>query len=137
MGSENVVKMLNELRGAELAAIQQYMMLHYTVSGPHAREYAAFFKQLALDEMKHAESAAERLTMLGGTPTEKPCKGIVRPTSAKAMLELVVEEEQEAIKMYKRFLTELPPDDSTTRRLIEDITADEERHADEARTLLE
>lgn len=137
MGSEKVVKMLNELRSAEMAAIQQYMMLHYTVAGPHAKEYAAFFKEIAIDEMKHAEAAAERITMLGGVPTEKPCKGIVRPTTAKAMLEVVAEEEKEAIRMYKEFLTKVPSDDPTTRRMIEEILGDEERHADDARTLLE
>ncbi len=75
--------------------------------------------------------------MLGGEPTETPCKGIVRPTSAEDMLKLVLEEEQEAIKMYKDYLGKLPQDDPTTRRLIEDILGDEERHADEAKTLLE
>lgn len=137
MTTEKVIEMLNELRSAELAAIQQYMMLHYLVSGPHAREYAEFFKQIAIDEMKHAETAAERITMLGGDPTDKPCKKITKPKSAKKMLELVLGEEQEAISMYKDFLTKMPPDDPTTRRLIEDILADEERHADDARTLLE
>jgi bacterioferritin (cytochrome b1) len=38
--------------------------------------------------------------------------------------------------MYKGFLADLPPDDPTTRRLIEEILADEERHADDARTIL-
>lgn len=137
MAAKKVIDMLNELRSAELAAIQQYMMLHYTVAGPHAREYAAFFKQIAIDEMKHAEMAAERVTMLGGDPTEVPCKKITKPKTATSMLKLVVGEEEEAIKMYKDYLKKLPPDDPTTRRLIEDILADEERHADEARTLLE
>lgn len=137
MATNKVVEMLNELRSAELAAIHQYMMLHYTVSGPHAREYAVFFKETALDEMRHAEAAADRVTMLGGVPTDTPCKGIVRPTSAEEMVKLVVGEEEEAIRMYKDYLTKLPADDPTTRRLVEDILADEERHADEARTLLE
>lgn len=137
MASKKVIKMLNELRAAELAAIHQYMMLHYTVSGPHAREYAAFLKETALDEMRHAEAAAERITMLGGEPTETACKGIVRPKSAEDMLKLVLAEEQEAVRMYKDFLGKVPQDDPTTRRLIEDILADEERHADEAKTLLE
>lgn len=137
MAAKKVISMLNELRSAELAAIQQYMRLHYTVTGPHAREYADFFKQIAIDEMKHAEMAAERVTMLGGDPTEVPCKKIAKPKTAKSMLKLVLGEEEEAVKMYKAYLKKLPPDDPTTRRLIEDILADEERHADEARTLLE
>ena len=74
-------------------------------------------KSIAITEMKHAESIAERLAYLGGTPTAKPDPIFVGETL------------EEMLQKDKK--------DETAEQLFRGILADEEEHHDTFFSLLE
>lgn len=125
---------LNKAISAELTAITQYMWHHVMVIGLEAEGVGGAFKKASIEEMKHAEDLAERLSFLGGTPTTKPNPIKVGGTMKK-MIQDDLALEKDAMVMYKRMI-KLCADDPTTRRLLEKILAEEEGHTDTWETLL-
>ncbi len=136
MSKTKIVEVLNQDRADELAAIMQYMGHHYEGEGMESPGIIDMFKSVALDEMKHAEILAERIAYLGGKPTQTP-SAIKRGGALKKMVQDDLAAENGAIKQYKEHIKlcdEL--DDTTTRRMLEGILADEEGHADGWETVL-
>ncbi len=134
---KTVIAALNESRSAELGAITQYMNHHYEAKGLDSVGVKDIFRKQAIDEMKHAELLAERVTALGGIPTLKSAQ-VRRGGTVQEMLKADVELERRAVERYKKQIKlceELG--DSTTRRLLEDILMDEEAHAGYHASLIE
>jgi len=78
--------------------------------------------------MKHAEALAERLDYLDGVPTIKP-DPIFVGGSLIEMLKQDEQNEEEAIVLYKQAIQVASAEgDFTTRRLLEDILSEEEKH---------
>jgi bacterioferritin len=69
---EAVIQVLNKARAGELGAIHQYMSQHYELADGDYGSFARQLKLIAIDEMRHAEMLAERILVIGGTPTSKP-----------------------------------------------------------------
>jgi len=122
--------MLNGAIAREIQVSIQYMWQHVQWMGVDHYAVSDKFKEIAVEEMKHAEKIAERLWYLGGVPTTKP-------TSIKVgeelweMVDLDIKAELEAIKMYKDI--EKAADaggDPTTRFIFEGILEQEEDHHD-------
>ena len=106
-------------------------------TGIQSAEVVDIFKEVAIEEMKHAEEFAERLDYLGGVPTTKPSP-IVTGGSLEKMLQDDLKAEEEAIALYKKGIKiSNENDDTTTRRLFEQILEAEEDHHNTFRTLLE
>jgi bacterioferritin len=126
-----LVDVLNQLRAAELAAIVQYMRHHYLVTGADGLALADEFKSVSIEEMKHAEELAERIDFLGGNPTTKPTAILTDATTLKAMATQDLSYEDAAVRDYRAaIVVATAAGDVTTRRLLEDILADEEAHQD-------
>ncbi|HHD11710.1 MAG TPA: ferritin [Deltaproteobacteria bacterium] len=133
---KELIDALNLDRAYELAAIIQYMGHHYEVEGMDSAAVQSIFKQIALDEMKHAEMLAERIVYLGGVPVQKPTN-VKRGGGIKDMINDDLSGEYEAIERYKEHIKLCEKlGDPVTRKLLEDILADEEGHADQWETLL-
>ena len=129
--ADPVVEVLNELRAAELAAIVQYMRHHYLITGADGMPLAGEFKSVSIDEMKHAEVLAERIDFLGGDPTTKPGPILVGAADLAAMATDDLAKEDQAVADYRAAIKIADKaGDVTTRRLLEDILADEEGHQD-------
>ena len=95
---------------------------HYAVSGE--------FKNIAIQEMKHAEKIAERLFYLEGIPTTKPAP-IQVGGEMWEMVDNDIVAEQEAIDLYKEIIEVAEKEgDPTTRRIFEEILEQEEEHHD-------
>lgn len=135
MASEKkILKLLNQALSDELGAIYQYMWHHFHGQGIESASIRELFKEAAMDEMKHAEELAERITLLGGDPTHQP--GPVKfGGDLRKMMKDDLESEEEAIEFYRQAVKQCD-DDPTTRRLFETLLESEERHADTWRTLL-
>ncbi|MEO0140625.1 MAG: ferritin-like domain-containing protein [candidate division WOR-3 bacterium] len=134
---EELLKLMNDAVARELQVAIQYMWQHVRASGYQSPPIADAFKKIAITEMKHAEAIAERMDYLGGEATTKPAPITVGQT-LKEMLELDIKAEGEAITLYKRIIDAAQTaKDTTTRRLFEEILADEEEHDDLFRRLLE
>lgn len=85
-------------------------------------------KEIAINEMKHAEELAERISSLNGVPTDKPDPVFVGGSLIE-MLKQNQQNEEEAIRLYKNAI-QVAEADFTTRGLLEKILSDEEKHID-------
>jgi len=137
MVSKKLLEMLNDAIAREMQVAIQYMWQHVQWGGVKGFAVQDELKKIAITEMKHAESIAERLFYLGATPTTKPTEIVVGKT-LKAMIARDVKDEENAIKLYKEIIAQAEKEeDKTTAFLFMDILKDEEEHHDTFTTLLE
>lgn len=130
MVSGKLVDLLNKAIARELQVSIQYMWQHVQVTGLDGALVSGTFKKIAIAEMKHAEALAERLDYLGGVPTTKP-EPVFVGGSLIEMLKQDEQDEEGAIELYKRGIQLASQEgDFTTRRLLEDILGEEEKHID-------
>ena len=137
MVSEELMELLNKAIARELQVAIQYMWQHVMWKGVRGFAVKDELKNIAIEEMKHAESIAERLAYFGGTPTTKPSP-INVGTTITEMLKQDVQDEIKAIELYKKIIeTAQKEEDYTTARLFRKILQDEEEHHDTFVSLLE
>jgi bacterioferritin len=135
--SEELKNLMNEAISRELQVSIQYMWQHVLWSGVTGYAVKDMFRKISIVEMKHAEAIAERLAYFGGTPTSKPAPIFVGDT-LKEMIEQDQKNEAEGIQLYRRIIEVAGREgDVTTRKLFEDIIAEEEDHHDTFTSLLE
>jgi bacterioferritin len=128
MVSQTLLDLLNKGIARELQVSIQYMWQHIQVTGLDGANVENAFRQIAIAEMKHAEKLAERLDYLDGVPTVKP-DPIFVGGSLVEMLKQDEQNEEEAITLYKQAIQVAQKEgDYTTRRLLEEILAEEESH---------
>lgn len=140
---DTVVKLLNEALATEIVCALRYKRHYYMARGIHAEGVAAEFLQHASDEQAHADQIAERITQLGGAPNFSP-EGLASRSHAEyvegdSLEEMIKEDlvaERIAIDSYREMVNYLGANDPTTRRMMEEILAKEEEHADDLVTLL-
>jgi bacterioferritin len=126
--SETIVDFLNKAIARELQVSIQYMWQHVQVTGTDGAIVEDIFRKTAIAEMKHAECLAERLDYLNGVPTTAP-EPIFVGGSLIEMLRQDEQDEEEAIELYKEAIQAAAKEgDYTTRRMLEEILADEETH---------
>ncbi len=120
--------MMNEGIAREIQVSVQYMWQHVRTRGLAGAAVEGIFKDIAIEEMKHAEEIAERLDYLGGVPTTQPTP-ITVGESLKDMISNDIKAEEAAIKLYKTTIKAAEADgDVTTRLLFEEILSAEEEH---------
>jgi bacterioferritin len=136
-GAKELIDALNEDISYELAAIIQYMWHHVMASGVESPAIIDRFRLVAMDEMRHAGMLAERIDLLGGVPTTK-LQAIQVGGVLKKMIQDDIAGEELAVRMYKQHIKLADGlDDPISRRMLEDILADEERHLHDWETILE
>jgi len=140
---EKVVKVLNEALATEIVCVLRYKRHHYSAKGIHAEAVAAEFLEHANEEQQHADQIAERITQLGGDPDFNPAGLTSRSHSeyveGGSLVDMIKEDlvaERIAIESYGEIVRYLGENDPTTRRLMEEILAKEEEHADDMANLL-
>ena len=137
MVSEELMELLNKAIARELQVAIQYMWQHVMWKGVRGFAVKDELKNIAIEEMKHAEAIAERLAYFGGSPTTKP-DPIFVGESLKEMIEQDRKDEETAIDLYKKIIeVARKEDDITTGRLFRKILEDEEEHHDFFTSLLE
>ncbi len=139
-----VLRILNEALATEIVCVLRYKYHYYMASGIHAKSVAAEFLEHATEEQAHADRIAERITQLDGTPNLSPDGLLSRSHSEYVegadIIEMITEDliaERIAIDTYREIIQFLGNDDPTTRRMIEEILAVEEEHAEDLSSLLE
>ncbi len=140
---EKVVALLNEALATELVCVLRYRHDYFVARGLKAKIAATEFLQHSQEELGHADRLAERIVQLGGEPNLDPAGLLERSHSeyrlGKTLKEMVRENlvaERIAIDSYREMAQFLGNDDPTTRRLMEEILAVEEEHADDLADLL-
>lgn len=137
MASKKLLEMLNGAIAREMQVSVQYMWQHVQWIGVKGYATKDAFESIARQEMKHAETIAERLFYLGGIPTTKPDPINVGKV-LKEMIAQDVKDEKKAIDMYKEIIELARKEsDETTALIFMEILKDEEDHHDTFTTLLE
>ncbi len=141
---ERVLQLLKEALATEWVYTLRYMHHYYTADGIQAQSVAQEFLEHAKEEQEHADQIARRIKQLGGNPSLNPDE-LLRNSHAEyqegdTLVKMIQEDlvgERIAIESYSQMVRYLGNDDPTTRRMMEEILAKEEEHADELASLLQ
>lgn len=140
---EMVVKLLNDALATEIVCVLRYKYHWFMAKGINSEPVAKEFMEHAAEEQDHADRIAVRITQLGGSPNLNPESLMSRSHSqyveGKNLVDMIKEDlvaERIAIDTYGEIIRYIADKDPTTRRLMEDILAKEEEHADELSNLL-
>lgn len=135
---EKSIELLNKVVADELAAVHQYMYFHLHCDDQGYDLLAGLFKKTAIEEMIHVEKAAERILFLKGEVEMKASEEVRKIQEVRKMLERAAEMEQGSVKDYNGWANECTANaDSGSKRIFEDLVADEERHFDQYSTEIE
>lgn len=141
---KTVLALLNTALATELVCVLRYRRHYFMASGIHARAVAAEFLAHAKEEQEHADRIAHRITQLGGEPDFNP-EGLatrshseyVEGSSLEEMIREDLVAERVAIESYGEVIRYLGGNDPTTRRMLEEILAVEEEHAEDLQALIQ
>ena len=139
-----VIEILNKALATEIVCVLRYKRHYFTAAGIHAAPAAAEFLEHANEEMHHADLLARRIVELRGKPDFSP-DGLskrsyaeyVEGDSLTAMIEEDLVAERIAIEGYRQMIGYLGEKDPTTQRLLKEILASEEGHAEDLSSLLQ
>lgn len=141
---EAVIGMLNAALATELLCVLRYKRHYYTVSGPNTGHIKAEFLEHAQQELAHANLISERIVQLGGEPDLDPDTLTARAHAeykpGKDLRDMVRENliaERIAIDSYREMIDYIGDRDTTTKRMLEHVLAQEEEHADDMKDLLD
>jgi bacterioferritin len=140
---EQVIAVLNQVLATELVCNMRYRNHYYMAQGIRGEVAADEFWEHAQDEARHADMVAERIAQLNGNPDFDP-EGLATRSHAEyrehpelaAMIEENLVAERVAIGTYSEIVRWLGDADPTTRRMMEQILAQEEEHADDMAGML-
>jgi len=140
---EKVVAVLNEALATEIVCVLRYKRHYFMAQGIHAQAVAQEFLEHANEEQGHADRIAERITQLGGAPDFNP-EGLATRSHSEyvegnSLIDMIREDlvaERIAIDSYGEIVRFFGDRDITSRRLMEEILANEEEHADDLNKLL-
>jgi bacterioferritin len=140
---DQVIKVLNEALATEIVCVLRYRFHYYMATGIHKEGAAAEFLEHSNEEQQHADRIAERIKQLGGKPELNPAviartshSEYVEGTSLEDMLREDLVAERIAIQTYREMISFFGEKDPTSRRMMEEILAVEEEHADDIADLL-
>ncbi|MGD6934060.1 MAG: ferritin-like domain-containing protein [Candidatus Bathyarchaeia archaeon] len=143
--TEDYFALLNKAVAAEITGIIQYTNQHEkqallelrtkntpleTVKGTNKTAVISeILKKVFMQEMDHLEKISERIYLLEGEATFKPDPLPVVGANADDFIRLDHKLESDTILLYRQIIAEaLKRNDTTTRRMFEDIIIQEEEH---------
>ena len=141
--TKTAIKVLNDALATEIVCVLRYKLHYFVARGIHSGQVSDEFLQHANDEQAHADRIAERIVQLGGDPDLSP-KGLLSRShteyvETKDLAEMIQENlvaERIAIDTYRELVAYFAPFDPTSRKMLEEILAQEEDHADDLADLL-
>ncbi len=141
---KTVLRVLNEALATEIVCVLRYKRHHYMAKGIHSQAVAEEFLEHAAEEQEHADMIAERINQLDGEPNFNPEGLLTRSHSeyveGESLVDMIKEDlvaERIAVESYSEIIRYLADNDLTSRRMMEEILAKEEEHAEDMKTLLE
>jgi bacterioferritin len=143
--TERLITILNEVVATEIVCFLRYTQHSIAATGLDRAQVAAEFTEHAAEEMQHGLKAAERVSQLGGSPDFDPTTLMSRAhteyvevdeSDLTRMLQENLVAERIVITSYQEIIRWIGDTDPTTRRLMEEILAEEEEHADDLNDLL-
>ncbi|MFY0729137.1 ferritin-like domain-containing protein [Pseudomonas sp. NFX15] len=140
---QEVLRLLNASLATELVCVLRYKRHYFMAQGVKAQVAADQFLEHATQEAEHADKLAERIVQLGGEPEFNPDtlskNAHAQYVAGHTLKEMVYEDlvaERIAIDSYREIIQYIGEKDPTTRRIFEEILAQEEEHADDMADIL-
>jgi bacterioferritin len=140
---QKVIELLNQALATELVCTLRYRRHYFMASGLASEGVKDEFLEHAAQELEHADRIAERIVQLGGKPDFNPQTLTARSHSeyieADSLREMIREDliaERIAIESYTEIIAYLENRDPTTHKLMREILAVEEEHAEDMASLL-
>ena len=141
---KTVLRVLNEALATELVCVLRYKRHHYMAKDIHSQSVAAEFLEHAAEEQGHADQIAARIIQLGGQPNFSPEGMLTRShteyVEGETLHDMIREDlvaERIAIESYSEIIRYLGDNDPTSRWIMEAILANEARHAEDMKALLQ
>jgi bacterioferritin len=141
---EIVVRLLNEALATEWVCVLRYTRHYFMASGMLADSVKVEFLEHARQEQDHASRIAERIVQLGGEPDLDPDTLTARSHAEyrpghdlRDMVKENLVAERIAIDSYREMINYIGDRDTTTKRILEDVLAQEEEHASDMADLLD
>lgn len=143
LDKDQVCRILNEALATEIVCVLRYRFHYFMATGIHKDGAAAEFLEHSNEEQRHADMLCERIKQLGGKPEMNPAvianrshSEYVEGNSLEDMLKEDLVAERIAIQTYREMVQFFGEKDPTSRRMMEEILAVEEEHADDIADLL-
>ena len=140
---DRAVAILNEALATELVCVLRYKYHYFMATGIHSQAVKEEFLEHANEEQEHADLIAERIKQLGGKPEMNPAVFAGNSHSeykeGETLIDMLKEDliaERIAIESYRDMVRFFGEKDPTTRRMLEEVLAKEEEHADDLTDLL-
>jgi len=142
---QRLIQVLNDVVASEIVCFLRYSQHAIAATGIDRAQVAAEFREHATQEMNHGMMAAERVSQLGGDPDFDPATLVTRShteyttTDAADLTQMLKDNllaERIAITTYQEIIRWIGDGDPTSRRMMEQILAEEEEHADDLNDLL-
>lgn len=140
---ETVLRLLNEALATEIVCTLRYRRHYFMANGLAAESVRQEFLEHAQEEQEHADRIAARIVQLEGEPdfdpqtlTRRSHAEYVAADSLESMIREDLVAERIAIDSYREMIAYFAPRDPTTRRLLEEILAKEEEHAEDLSSML-
>ena len=141
---EAVIALLNDALATEIVCVLRYKRHYFMASGLMADAIKSEFLEHANEEQAHADLIAERIVQLGGEPDLNPDllsgRAHAQYVEGSDLRDMVKEDliaERIAIDSYRAIIDFIGDKDTTTKRMMEHILAQEEEHADELADMLD
>ena len=141
---EALAELLNGHLALCLDVMLQTKQAHWNVKGTNFIALHELFDKINEDFEEYTDLLAERIVQLGGAPDFAPDSLVSRAHSeyveGVTLVDMIKEDliaERIAIDSYREMIAYFSSFDSTTRKMLEEITANEEEHADDLADLLQ
>jgi bacterioferritin len=136
-GDARVIEMLNEQLTSELTAINQYFLHAKMQENWGYTKLAAHTRAESIEEMTHAERLTDRILFLEGLPNYQRLLALRVGQTVREQFESDMAVEVEVVDRLRPAITYCEEvGDHTSKRLFEEILADEEHHIDYLETQL-
>ena len=137
-GDPRIIELLNDALKEELTAINQYWLHYRVLDNWGVRKLAEYERHESIDEMKHADSLAERILFLDGLPNFQALGRLRIGENVEEVLKADLEAEHQGAALYREVVAHAETvRDYVTRDLARSILADEEKHIDFLETQFE
>ena len=137
------IEILQSVLATEIVCVLRYKNHYFMAQGIASEGAKTEFAEHAAEEQEHADRLAERIVQLGGEPDLDPDTLTKRSHSeyktAQSLSDMLREDlvaERIAVESYREIVEWLRGKDPTSKRMMEDILAVEEEHAEDIQSLL-
>ena len=130
-GDAKVIEYLNKALTNELTAINQYWLHYRVLDNWGVHKLAEYERHESIDEMKHADTLAERILFLDGLPNFQALHKLKVGETVEEILKADLAVEHEAIPLLKDAIEYCETvRDYVTREIFARILESEEEHVD-------